>query len=752
MKGWEMDDSPGSRRTQTQPRSERARVAIVVAIVGMLVLLYKLSGANYLLFHSVVELASASVLVAVVAMAWGARHWVPNDFLLFLGLAYFFVGVIDALHALAFPGMGVFSSTGPNTVVQLAVFARCVEGVSLLLAPTFLRRGMPLGMVAVLYLAAVGTGVLSILRWGVFPACVDQSLQPTDFKLACNYAFFALLALTIVRLHNHKCELLPPVARCLVGAVLLSAAAQVTMVVPAFSLPAANVLGHVLKGLSFYAVYCAVVEKGFREPARRLLSDLSDAVLEAERGRDLAQRYLDIAAGMILVLDCEGRIELINPRGAAVLGCTPDEVTGADFVTMFVPATERDRVAAGYRRLVAGGVGTCVRAEAPIVTLLGEQRVISWRISVLADGEVVKGTLSSGEDITEQLRAAKNLAASEEKYRRLFLRAMDAIGLVRPDGVLVDANPAYLQLFGIQPRDVGNVNVADLCVSPEDRDLIFETAQQHETGVELRAKLRRGDGSMMDCRVSAVPLRDEEGTLVALQSVVRDVTAEMQAQAQLSESREQLRRLARRIEATREEERSGIARELHDQLGQALTALKMDLGSVTRSLQRGRVVEPDLLRQMAQLVDTTIQDVQRISSDLRPGILDDLGFVEAVKWQLSRFRERARIGCQFTSSVDGVDLSRAASTALFRAFQELLTNIALHAQARSVVVDVSGDSETMVLTVADDGRGITREEIDGRESLGLIGIRERVLAAGGNVEIYGSPGRGTTTRISIPIS
>jgi len=746
-----MDDAAGDQLALSQLRGEWKRAALVVAITGMLVLLYRLSGANYLLFHSVIELFSTSVLVAVIAMAWSARHWVRNDFLLFLGLAYFFVGVVDAMHALAFPGMGVFQSSGPDTTVQLAVLARCVEGVSLLAAPTFLRRRFPLPLMAVLYLAAVGGGLLSVLQWGVIPACVDEALQPTDFKLACNYGFFALLALTVVRLHNHKRELLLPVAKCLVGAVLLSAAAELALMALGPSLTAPNVLGHLLKGLSFYAVYCAVVEKGFREPSRRLLADLSNAVRDAERERDLARRYLDIAGVIILVLDSQGKVVLVNPKGADVLGCTPDEIVGMDFIATFVPAEERDRVAVDYHRLMAEGLGTCVRAEAPVVTLRGEQRIVSWRISVVADEAGVTGTLSSGKDITEQLRAAKMLAASEEKYRTLFLRSMDAISLIGPDGLLLDANPAFLALFGLRPGDVGTARVADFCLNHEDCVRALELGLQHEAGMETRLALKKADGSVMDCRVSVVPLRDEADTLVAYQSVVRDVTAETQAQTQLSESREQLRRLARRIEAAREEERTGIARELHDQLGQALTALKMDRGRVTRSLERGRAVEPDLLRQMAQLIGTTIQDVQRISSDLRPGILDDLGLVEAVKWQLSRFRERTRIACHYTSSIDGVGLNRSGSTALFRAFQELLTNIARHALARNVCVNVSGDSEVVTLTVSDDGRGITREQIEGRNSLGLIGIRERILAAGGNVEIHGSPGQGTTTRISLPL-
>jgi PAS domain S-box-containing protein len=560
-----------------------------------------------------------------------------------------------------------------------------------------------------------------------------------------------LLGHAAIRLRHHRRELLPPVATCLVAAVLLSAAAEAVLVASASGLPLASVVGHVVKGLSFYAAYCAIVQKGFREPARRFRSDLAAALDDVQRGRDLAQRYLDIAGVIIVALDCEGRVVLVNPKGAAVLGCAPSDLIGVDFIGTFVVAGERDSLAMEFRRVVGEGAEVCARGLTRIITRRGDERSISWRALVMVGDDGVAQTLCSGEDITGQLEAVRQLAASEEKYRSLFVRSMDAICLASADGILLDANPAYLALFGIQPEDIGAANVRDSCVDPAACVSLYRESGQKEAGTVARVALRKADGSVMDCRASVVPLRDERGGMVAFQSLVRDVTQETLAQAQLRESREQLRRLARRIEAAREEERTGIARELHDQLGQALTALRMDLASVARSLERGRKIDPDMLGRMTDLVDTTVRDVQRISSDLRPGIIDDLGFAEAVKWQLARFRERTRIACQFTSSVDGVGLSRAASTALFRVLQELLTNIARHASARRVRVEVSGDSDTIVLTVSDDGRGITPEQIDGRDSLGLIGIRERVLALGGTVDMHGEPGRGTTSRITLPL-
>ncbi len=222
--------------------------------------------------------------------------------------------------------------------------------------------------------------------------------------------------------------------------------------------------------------------------------------------------------------------------------------------------------------------------------------------------------------------------------------------------------------------------------------------------------------------------------------------------AELTISKEQLQKLGAHQEAIREEERTRIAREIHDELGQILTALKMD----TVWLQKRLPSEDDVLQQkintMLELIVTTIKTVQKISRDLRPGLLDDLGLVAAIEWQTQEFQERAEIACELDLISDEMfELHPDLTTALFRIFQEVLTNIARHAQATRVTVSLLQQNNQLQLTVADNGIGIAPAQIDSSESFGLMGIRERLYPWHGKFEIRGTPNQGTTATVHVSL-
>ena len=229
-------------------------------------------------------------------------------------------------------------------------------------------------------------------------------------------------------------------------------------------------------------------------------------------------------------------------------------------------------------------------------------------------------------------------------------------------------------------------------------------------------------------------------------------TADLQAAiAQLENSRAQLLLLAQHEQTRREEDRARMAREIHDELGQALTGLKMDLAWLQKHT---RPKQKDLLqkfRDMSDLVDTTIQDVRRIATELRPGMLDDLGLVPAMEWQLQEFQKRSGIRCRFTSSLEEVALDAEETTVLFRILQETLTNVARHASATRVEVSLDEEQGYVRLRVQDNGRGITESEVEGSRSFGLLGMRERVLLRSGDFSIQGTPGQGTTVVIKLPL-
>jgi signal transduction histidine kinase len=215
----------------------------------------------------------------------------------------------------------------------------------------------------------------------------------------------------------------------------------------------------------------------------------------------------------------------------------------------------------------------------------------------------------------------------------------------------------------------------------------------------------------------------------------------------LKESEDKLRRLAAHLISIREEERAHIAREIHDELGQVLTGIKMEVGWLAKRLK-----EPALLEKtdsMSKLIDSTVQTVRKIATGLRPEMLDDMGLIAAVAWQAKDFQKRTGIRCR-TKLPAETKLDLELSPAAFRIFQEILTNVARHSRATRVDIELELAAEALRLEVVDNGVGIPNSDLNGRKSLGLLGMRERALLFGGEVSIMGTPGQGTRVSVSIP--
>jgi signal transduction histidine kinase/sugar lactone lactonase YvrE len=235
----------------------------------------------------------------------------------------------------------------------------------------------------------------------------------------------------------------------------------------------------------------------------------------------------------------------------------------------------------------------------------------------------------------------------------------------------------------------------------------------------------------------------------------RNISQEKMASQQIEESREQLRALAARLESVREEERKNLSREIHDELGQAMTGLKMDLAWIRRRLAEGRrdtgELVNDRLTRMGNLLDDTLQSVRRIAGTLRPVMLDDLGLAAAIEWQAKDFQQRTGITTLVDITYEDSVLGKEQSTEVFRIFQELLTNIARHAGATNVEIRLEAQEHALTLEVTDDGSGITSVARRASPGLGILGMEERARRAGGKIDIGSVAGKGTAVRVSIPL-
>jgi PAS domain S-box-containing protein len=381
-----------------------------------------------------------------------------------------------------------------------------------------------------------------------------------------------------------------------------------------------------------------------------------------------------------------------------------------------------------------------------------------------ADGSV-GGVVIFTDDVTDQVRAEAALRDSPERLARIVETDASGIVVVDASGTISFANPAVERMAGLPPGSMAGrsasaiapalLNIDGQPLGEEDRPFqrVMRTGQPvHD--VELA--VTRPDGRRMPLSLNAAPLRDADGRIAGVVATLSDITERMRAEAQVRGLAAALRELATRVQAAREDEATRIARELHDELGQSLTGIKIDLAWLDRRLvQAADARHVAALRERiaasARQVDATIQTVRRIWSELRPGILDDLGIVAAIEWQAQEFQTRTGIRCVASLPPGATPIEPARATALYRILQEALTNIMRHAGATRVDVALALTGGAAALDIRDNGRGITAEAAASARSIGLLGMRERARIFGGEVTVATAAPRGTRGHAEIPL-
>jgi PAS domain S-box-containing protein len=317
---------------------------------------------------------------------------------------------------------------------------------------------------------------------------------------------------------------------------------------------------------------------------------------------------------------------------------------------------------------------------------------------------------------------------------------------------ILQANSAVREQLGLKPEAVVGKYCPTLIHGVDEPWYACPLEEAVEKGKAVeREAVDRASGRWIRSAVYPTGSFTPDGRRIYFHTV-SDITDAKQVEDQLRASREQLRELSRYLESVREEERTRMAREIHDELGQTLTALKIDLSWLTRRLPHEQELLLKKTESMYELVDEAIQTVKRISTELRPGALDDLGLADAIEWQTEEFGKRTDIKSKFSASPEGIVLDRDRSTAVFRICQEALTNIIRHAKATRVSVSLRKGPGRVSLKISDNGKGIEESQILDPRAFGLIGMRERARFWGGEVKISGAPGKGTLVALSIPLA
>ncbi len=356
-------------------------------------------------------------------------------------------------------------------------------------------------------------------------------------------------------------------------------------------------------------------------------------------------------------------------------------------------------------------------------------------------------------------RLEEGLRESEERLRLFVEHAPAALAMFDNQMRYLRVSQRWREDHGLGDRELCGVSHYD--VFPE---ISNEWKEAHRRGLAGEVsrheadRFERADGTVQWIRREIRPWRNAEGMVGGILIFNEDITEHIQAQEAFLRSekeafqRGQLRALTQQMNQVREEERKRVARDLHDDIGQLLTAIKMDLAWTKRHLTEPEGEVQDRLTRSIALISDGARTVRNICNNLRPGVLDDLGLPAAIEWQLNEFASRTGIGCETDFPSTDFQVDSGKSTAIFRLFQECLTNVARHAQAKSVRVSLRGEDGNLLLTVQDDGVGFAESSVSNATgSLGLLGMKERAQACGGDVQISSSPGNGTTVSVSVPL-
>jgi PAS domain S-box-containing protein len=382
------------------------------------------------------------------------------------------------------------------------------------------------------------------------------------------------------------------------------------------------------------------------------------------------------------------------------------------------------------------------------------------------DGEI-KVLMELGNDLAfgltilraraERKRTEEELRVSEAKFRALSENAPAAIFIYQGNKIRY-TNAEMEVISGYSRQELLEMNFWDT-VHPDFRDAVREQGlarlrgEPLPTRYEFKIVTKGGEECWVDFTDGIFELEGKPAVI----GMSWDITERKRAEEALKTTTEQLRALTAKLESVREEEDRRIGRELHDEIGSAVTGLKWDLEGLDKLCsETSGHIDCSLLRErikgMVELIDTTCSAVQKISSELRPAILDDLGLIPAIEWQAQQFSARTGIVCQFDASLESIDLDREKATAVFRIIQEALTNVLRHSQATRVNIIIEKEDDELIVEIKDNGRGITESEKTRPSSLGLIGMQERAHLIKGKIEIIGFPGKGTVITLRVPTS
>jgi two-component system, NarL family, sensor histidine kinase UhpB len=447
---------------------------------------------------------------------------------------------------------------------------------------------------------------------------------------------------------------------------------------------------------------------------------------------------------MLLCIDRNYRYLYFNTAHSEVMKQVyqTDIAVGMDILACITLEPDRNAARINYDRALGGESHTSVRTYGADASTYFESHLNP----ILDDDNQVVGATAMARDITQRLRDQEALRYSEERYRQLFEMELDTVLMLDWDtGRFMEYNGAALRMYGYSKEEFSSLRHSDLSAEPAVTGL---SIHNKETMVPLRLH-RKKDGTVFPVEI-ACSYFEYQGHQV-LVAAIRDITERVRSEERLLELNQKLYALNEHIQTVQERERIAIARDIHDDIGQNITVLKLDVEWILCRIPDAGPEVCERLHEMLLSVDQLTSKVQRIAADLRPPLLDQMGLVAAVEWQVAEFSKRSGLEC-FTMLNEDIDpLDEQLATTVMRIVQEGLTNIARHSVASEASVSLCKKEGNLILEISDNGCGIAPEQIASANAYGMIGMQERARICRGTLEISGEPGCGTILKLTVPL-
>ncbi len=460
--------------------------------------------------------------------------------------------------------------------------------------------------------------------------------------------------------------------------------------------------------------------------------------------------------------DIYGNVYSANDEFLRILGLTKDDIQNEKIrIQNFTPPEYLKLDEENIRNAIV--IGSCHPYEKQFIRKSGE------RIWVLV-GFVIVG--NKRDEILAYVLDLTKLKETEENYKKLYIENEELLQRLQLHleriplaYIIIDKNfkvkffnPEAEKIFGYKNKEVKGKDPYEFLIPESSKALVEEKRKRWMLGDMNANGINENitkDGRIILCEWYNTPILDENGNLIEVISMGIDVTEREKSKEELIKSEQKLRALASHLQSVREEERAAIARELHDELGQILTSVKMNLMMMSKQVIQedesfDKKIFENEIQSMNEMIEHSVRRLKKLISELRPEVLDNLGLIPAIEWLVEQFITRSGIRVNFSSRIKNIDLPKDKQLNIYRIVQESLTNVLRHSNASEIILDISESDNNICIEIKDNGKGFSPDKLDPLHSIGITGMKERALAFGAKLKLESLPGSGTTVLLSVP--